>query len=223
MAFILPTLPYSSSSLEPFYDKATLEIHHGLHHAGYVAKLNQALDFYPKLAEVSVEELLSNLNSLPTEIRNAVAHNGGGHANHSLFWRTMEPKHEGSTFGDLARAIPDTFGTFTNFKEQFTTLSLDVFGSGWTWLSVSAQGKLTLSNTSNQDSPLSYGAKPILCLDLWEHAYYLKFQNRRLEWIESWWNLVNWREVSTLYTRILSGATTRMVYADNSQLVDASV
>jgi superoxide dismutase, Fe-Mn family len=216
MAYLLPTLPYSFDSLEPFYDKATLEIHYGKHHAGYVAKLNQSLDFYPKLSEKSVEELLQNLYILPAEIRTEIAHNGGGHANHSLFWRTMEPKHEGSTFGDLALAIPEVFGSFTSFKEQFTTLSLSVFGSGWAWLSVGPKGQLVLSTTQNQESPLSRSDKPILCLDLWEHAYYLKFQNRRIEWIESWWNLVNWKEVSSLYFKIISGASLADIYSQDS-------
>ena len=219
MTYILPELPYSTHSLEPFYDKATLEIHHRKHHAGYVTKLNETMRSYPEMADKSVEELLSNLYSLPAEIRVSVAHNGGGHANHSLFWRTMEPKNDRNTFGALAEAIPASFGTFKNFKEKFTQLSVEFFGSGWTWLSVGLKGQMLLSNTQNQESPLSRGVQPILGLDLWEHAYYLKFQNRRIDWIESWWNLVNWREVSDLYARIVAGATLQEVYADEHQMV----
>ncbi len=218
MTYVLPTLPYAADALEPYYDKATVEIHYGKHHAGYVSKLNEILRPYPMLANKSVEELLTELYSLPEEIRAGIASNGGGHANHSLLWRTMEPKNEAYTFGDLALAIPNTFGTFHNFKEKFTFLSLDFFGSGWTWLSVGTTGKLILSNTQNHGSPLSKGDKPILCLDLWEHAYYLKSQNRRIEWVESWWNIVNWHEVSELYTRVLSGAKVSEIYAMGMQL-----
>ena len=218
MTHILPVLPYAMNGLEPYYDKESLEIHYGKHHAGYVGKLNEDLRPYPDLANKSVEELLTNLYSLPNEIRTGIANNGGGHANHSLLWRTMEPKNDGYTFGDLALAIPNTFGTFQNFKQKFTYLSLDVFGSGWTWLSVGTSGKLILSNTQNHGTPLSKGDKPILCLDLWEHAYYLNSQNHRIEWVESWWNIVNWREVSTLYTRILSGAKIPDIYAMERQI-----
>ena len=216
MAYTLPPLPYSIDGLEPFCDKVTLEIHHGKHHAAYVDKLNEALINHPGLSEKTVEELISDLESVPAEIRTAVANHGGGHANHSLFWQIMKPKGESTPFGGLVEAITSDFGSVTNFKEKFSDMAVGLFGCGWTWLSVEMLGRLNLSFTQNQDSPLSQGEKPILALDLWEHAYYLKFQNRRSEWIDSWWNVVNWDEVSALYMRIVSGATLQEVYAEGS-------
>jgi len=213
MSFKLPPLPYAYDALEPFYDKVTVEIHHGKHHATYVKKLNEALADHAELASKSVEELLANPDGIPVEIRNDVLHNGGGHANHSLFWRTLEPSKEDSPSGPLVAAIGTAFGNFTHFKEKFSYLAETLFGSGWTWLSVGADGELMLSNLPNQESPLSKGAKPILALDLWEHAYYLKFQNRRPEWVESWWNIVNWGEVGELYGRARSGADVKEIYA----------
>ncbi len=213
MSHALHPLPYAYDALEPFYDKATVEIHHGKHHAAYVTKLNEALSNHPKLSVKTVEELISNPDDIPSEVRTDALHNGGGHANHALFWRTLEPGREGNPSGPLVAAIGEMFGTFNTFKEKFTHSASEMFGSGWTWLSLDAGGKLKLSNLPNQESPLNNGGKPLLALDLWEHAYYLKFQNRRPEWIASWWNIVNWDEVSKLYARMISGAGLKEIYA----------
>ncbi len=195
MAYSLPPLPYSTDALEPFYDKATLEIHHGKHHQAYVDKLNAALKDEPGLGELPVEKLIGQLDKVPEKIRGAVRNNGGGVANHTFFWNIMGPNKGGNPTGDVAKAIDSAFGNFDTFKEQFTANALAVFGSGWTWL-VEKQGKVEIMNTSNQDSPYNSGIKPLLTIDLWEHAYYLKFQNRRPEWIATWWNVVNWDAVA---------------------------
>lgn len=194
MDHILPRLPYAYDALEPFIDAKTMEIHHGKHHATYVAKLNEALSNYPDLKEKTAEELLQNLQSLPDSIRQAVRNHGGGHANHSLFWRIMKPDG-GNPAGELETALTRDFGGVQMFKETFTKAAAGVFGSGWAWLVKDEQGTLSVQTTPNQDSPLSEGYTPILGLDVWEHAYYLTYQNRRTEYIEQWWNIINWDEV----------------------------
>lgn len=199
MAHTLPPLPYPTDGLEPIYDKATLEIHHGKHHAAYVDKLNQALAGFPVLQAKTTEELLYDLESVPDGIRKKVINNGGGHSNHSLFWRTMGPGQGGEPVGRLADAIKAEFGGFAEFKKKFTESAMDHFGSGWTFLVEDADGKLGIRNYANQDSPISDRLKPLMLVDLWEHAYYLKWQNRKAEWIEAWWKLVNWKKVDALY------------------------
>jgi Fe-Mn family superoxide dismutase len=212
MPYALPPLPYPVDALEPFYDKATLEVHHGKHHAAYVTKLNDALTSHPELGDKTPEELMARLEAVPADVRTAVNQNGGGHANHRFFWRVLAPKNDGAPSVSLDQAINEAFGSFTVFKEKFTQSATALFGSGWTWLSVDASGKLDLSNTANQDSPLSRGSRPILTLDLWEHAYYLKFQNRRPEWIASWWNIVNWNEVNKFYERAAARTGLKEIY-----------
>jgi Fe-Mn family superoxide dismutase len=195
MPFTLPGLPYAPDALEPSIDKMTMEIHHGKHHNAYVANLNKAIESAPELAGLSIEELLAdNCAKVPEAIRTAVRNNGGGHANHSLFWPEMATNAGGEPSGALAEAINSTFGSFANFKEKFSTAAATRFGSGWAWLAI-AGGKLDLYSTANQDSPLMQGHIPVLGLDVWEHAYYLKYQNRRPEYIGAWWNVVNWAEV----------------------------
>jgi len=191
MAFELPPLPYEYAALEPHIDARTMEIHHGKHHQGYVDKLNTALEKYPDLQKKTVEELLSDLDSIPEEIRTAVRNSGGGHANHSLFWPLMSPTGGGEPEGELAEEINKAFGGFAGFREQFSAAAGSVFGSGWAWL-VSGREGLAIVTTPNQDSPVSSGQRPILGLDVWEHAYYLNYQNRRLDYIKAWWNVVNW-------------------------------
>src|SRR5512140_418416 len=195
MAFELPPLPYAPDALEPYIDRMTMEIHHGKHHQAYVTNLNKALESAPNWQNRSIEEILAGINDLPESIRTAVRNNGGGHANHSMFWRIMGPKKGGQPSGDLAQAINGTFGSFEKFKEVFTAAATTRFGSGWAWLVMSG-GKLDVYSTANQDSPIMEGKKPVLGLDVWEHAYYLKYQNRRPEYITAWWNVVSWDEVS---------------------------
>jgi len=199
MAHELPSLPYDFNALEPYIDAKTMEIHHGKHHQGYVNKLNNALEKHPNLQSKTVEELLKDLGSVPQEIRTAVRNNGGGHANHSLFWPCMSPNGGGTPGGELAEAINKKFGNFENFKEQFSGEAAGRFGSGWAWLCVDDNGGLQLLSTPNQDSPLSDGLDPILGLDVWEHAYYLNYQNRRPDYIKEWWNVVNWSQVEKNY------------------------
>jgi len=194
----LPALPYAFDALEPYIDAKTMEIHHDRHHATYVNNLNDALSGHASLAEKSVEELISNLNQVPESIRTAVRNNGGGHANHSLFWEILSPNGGGAPTGELAKAIDDTFGSFDKFKEEFSNAAITRFGSGWAWLIVK-DGKLAVTSTPNQDSPLMEGAQPILGLDVWEHAYYLKYQNKRPEYVAAFWNVVNWEEVNKRY------------------------
>ncbi len=199
MAFELPALPYAYDALEPYIDARTMEIHHTKHHQGYVNKLNAALEKHPELQGVALEDLLRNIASVPEDIRTAVRNNGGGHANHSLFWTVMSPNGGGAPSGDLAAAIDAAFGSFDAFKDAFSQAAATRFGSGWAWLVVDGFGKLKVYSTPNQDSPYMEGFTPILGLDVWEHAYYLKYQNRRAEYIQNWWNVVNWEEVARRY------------------------
>lgn len=195
MAHDLPNLPYAYDALEPHIDARTMEIHHSKHHAGYVAKLNGALEKHPALQNKSVEDLISDIASVPKGIRTAVRNNGGGHANHSLFWTVMGANGGGAPGGSLGDALDSAFGDFDSFKQQLSDAAATRFGSGWAWLAVDG-GKLTVTSTPNQDSPLMEGKTPILGLDVWEHAYYLKYQNRRPDYIAAWWNVVNWDEVA---------------------------
>ncbi|AUS09005.1 superoxide dismutase [Laceyella sacchari] len=195
--FELPALPYAFDALEPHIDAQTMEIHHDRHHATYVNNLNAALEGV-EVSATSVEALISDLNALPENVRTAVRNNGGGHANHSLFWEILSPNGGGEPTGEVAQAIADTFGSFDNFKKQFADAAAKRFGSGWAWLVVK-DGKLAVTSTPNQDSPLMEGATPILGLDVWEHAYYLKYQNKRPAYIDAFWNVVNWDEVNRRY------------------------
>jgi Fe-Mn family superoxide dismutase len=195
MAFTLPQLPYAPEALEPHIDKMTMEIHHGKHHNAYVTNLNKALEGAPELQNKSLEELLANnLAIVPENIRTAVRNNGGGHLNHSMFWTIMAPGAGGEPVGNLAQAITATFGDFAKFKEKFNAAAATRFGSGWAWL-VKAGGKLDIYSTANQDSPVSEGKYPVMGLDVWEHAYYLKYQNRRPDYIGAWWSVVNWKAI----------------------------
>lgn len=200
MAFELPQLPYAEDALEPHIDKETMNIHHTRHHNTYVTNLNNALAGNEELLSKSVEEVIANLDAVPEAVRTAVRNNGGGHANHSLFWQILSPNGGGAPSGELADAISSKFGSFESFKEEFAKAATTRFGSGWAWLSVSG-GELELSSTPNQDSPLMEGKTPILGLDVWEHAYYLKYQNKRPDYISSFWNVVNWDEVSKRYSQ----------------------
>ena len=195
MAHQLPSLPYAFDALEPHIDAQTMQIHHGKHHQAYINNLNAALEAHPDLQGKSVEDLIKDLNALPEAIRTAVRNNGGGHANHSLFWTLMAPNAGGAPTGKAADAITGAFGTFDAFKEQFAKAATTRFGSGWAWL-VSSSGKLAIESTANQDSPIMEGKKPILGLDVWEHAYYLKYQNRRPDYVAAFWNVVNWNTVN---------------------------
>ncbi|MBP7829148.1 MAG: superoxide dismutase [Kiritimatiellae bacterium] len=199
----LPKLPYSLDALEPHVDARTMEIHHGKHHAAYVNNLNAALEKHPELQGKSLEALLSDLAKVPEDIRAAVRNNGGGHWNHSLFWQWMAPKSSGKPVGTVAKAIDAAFGSFDSLKEQFGKAAVGRFGSGWAWLCVK-DGKLCVCSSPNQDNPTMKGVSecpgaPVLGLDVWEHAYYLKYQNRRADYIAAWWNVVNWEKVESLY------------------------
>jgi Fe-Mn family superoxide dismutase len=199
MAFELPKLPYAYDALEPHIDAKTMEIHHTKHHNTYVTKLNDALKGNEELLSKSVEEVISNLDAVPENVRTAVRNNGGGHANHSLFWTILSPNGGGQPSGELADAINQKFGSFEKFKEEFSAAAAGRFGSGWAWLVVN-NGQLEVTSTPNQDSPLMEGKTPILGLDVWEHAYYLKYQNRRPDYIQAFWNVVNWDEVAKRYS-----------------------
>lgn len=190
----LPQLPYAYDALEPHFDKETMNIHHTKHHNTYVTNLNAALENYPELAEQTVESLVAGLNDVPEAIRTAVRNNGGGHANHSLFWNLLSPNGGGAPVGEIAKAIDAKFGSFEAFKDQFANAAKSRFGSGWAWLVVN-NGELEITSTANQDSPLSEGKTPVLGLDVWEHAYYLKYQNRRPDYIAAFWNVVDWNAV----------------------------
>jgi Fe-Mn family superoxide dismutase len=194
MAYELPALPYAYDALAPTISKETMELHHDKHHAAYVTNVNNALKDQPNLANKSVEALISDLNSVPENIRTAVRNNGGGHANHTLFWEIMKPGGSNQPTGALAEAINSTFGGFDQFKQQFGQAATTRFGSGWAWLTKSG-GKLEISSSANQDSPLMEGKTPLLGLDVWEHAYYVDYRNRRPDYITAWWNVVNWDEV----------------------------
>lgn len=198
MAFTLSPLPYAYDALEPFIDAQTMTIHHDKHHAVYVTNLNVALDKHSELAGWSLEELLVKLNEVPEDIRTAVRNHGGGHYNHDMFWQIMAPNAGGEPKGALASAIESDFGSFANFKAEFEKAALGRFGSGWAWL-VEKGDKLAVVSTANQDNPLTDGLKPLAGIDVWEHAYYLKYQNRRAEYASAWWNVVNWEEVASRY------------------------
>ncbi len=195
MAHTLPPLPYAFDALEPHIDAKTMEIHHGKHHNAYVTNLNAALEKYPELQSKSIEDLLRDISKVPEDIRTAVRNNGGGHMNHSAFWKWMGPKAGGSPTGALGDSIKSTFGSFDGFKEQMTKAGVTRFGSGWAWL-IEQNGKLTIESTANQDQPIMEGKNAILGVDVWEHAYYLKYQNRRPDYLAAWWNVVNWDEVN---------------------------
>jgi Fe-Mn family superoxide dismutase len=192
----LPALPYAFNALEPHIDAKTMEIHHGKHHAAYVNNLNAALDKHPELFELSVEELVRDLSRIPDDIRTAVRNNGGGHANHAFFWPLLSASGGGSPVGELAAAINAELGSFDAFKEKFTTAATTRFGSGWAWLSLDVKGRLVVASTANQDTPLSEGFTPVLGLDVWEHAYYLNYQNRRPDYIAAFWKIVDWKRAN---------------------------
>jgi Fe-Mn family superoxide dismutase len=195
MAFTLPKLPYDFNALEPHIDARTMEIHHGKHHQAYVNNLNAAIEKHPELADKSIEDLLKDLNAIPEDIRTAVRNNGGGHWNHSMFWEIMSPKGGGEPTGALADAINKAFGDFASFKEKFAAAGVGRFGSGWAWL-IKGKDGLSITSTPNQDSPIFEGQTAILGVDVWEHAYYLNYQNRRPDYLAAWWNVANWAEVA---------------------------
>lgn len=197
MAHQLPALPYGFDALEPFIDEATMRLHHGKHHQAYIDNLNKAVTG-TALENVPAEQLLKDLSAVPEGIRNVVRNHGGGHANHSLFWQVMAPGAGGAPTGPVAEAITGAFGSFESFKEKLTAAAMGQFGSGWGWLVVRKDGSLAVANTPNQDSPLSAGDTPILGVDVWEHAYYLKYQNRRAEYLQSWYSVINWSRVNDL-------------------------
>lgn len=201
MPFEVPALPYDYTALEPHIDEATMHFHHDNHHATYVTNLNNALANYPDLQAKSVEELLSNLDTIPEAIRTVVRNNGGGHWNHSLFWQLMAPNAGGEPSGALAEAISAAFGSYAEFKDKFKAAGTGRFGSGWAWLVAAADGTLSISSTPNQDTPLMEGKHAILALDVWEHAYYLKYQFKRPGYIDAFWNVVNWAKVEELYSK----------------------
>jgi len=200
MAYTLPELPYAKDALEPHIDARTMEIHHDKHHNGYVTKLNAALEG-SGVAEQTIEELCRNIESTPENIRTAVRNNGGGHANHSLYWTIMSPQGGGEPAGALAEAIGSELGGFTQFKESFSQAAATRFGSGWAWLSVNSAGKLVVESTPNQDNPYMAGSTPILGIDVWEHAYYLKYQNRRPDYIAAFFNVIDWKAVGERYSQ----------------------
>ncbi len=202
MAHTLPALPYAFDALEPHIDAKTMEIHHGKHHQAYVNNLNAALEKAPELASVSLDDLLRDLSTVPESIRTAVRNNGGGHWNHSLFWTLMAPNGGGEPTGDVSAAITKAFGDFATFREKFQAAAMGRFGSGWAWL-VSDMGALSIVSTPNQDNPLMEGKTAILGLDVWEHAYYLHYQNRRADYVGAWWNVVNWNEVAKHYANTM--------------------
>lgn len=193
--FTLPPLPYAVDALEPHIDAKTMEIHHDRHHQAYVTNLNTALKDHPDLLKKDIKDLIRDLNSLPAAVKTAVQNNGGGHLNHTMFWQMMAPKAGGAPGGDVAKAIDEAFGSFDKFQTAFSDAAMKRFGSGWAWLVVN-KGKLEVVSTANQDSPVTDGKEPILGIDVWEHAYYLKFQNKRADYVKAWWNVVNWDDVA---------------------------
>lgn len=196
MAFTLPDLPYAHDALEPHIDTETMHLHHDKHHNTYVNNLNAAIEKYPELAEKSIEDLIADMEKIPADIRTAVQNNGGGHANHTLFWEIMAPNAGGEPVGEIKAAIDATFGSFDAFKEKFAAAATSRFGSGWAWLAVNKDGSIEIMSTANQDSPLMVGKTPVLALDVWEHAYYKKYSNVRPDYIKAFWNVVNWNEVN---------------------------
>lgn len=198
MTYTLPDLPYAYDALEPYIDEETMHLHHDKHHNTYVTNLNAAIEKHPELGEKTVEELLADFSSVPEDIQTAVRNNGGGHANHTFFWEILGPNAGGEPTGAIKEAIEETFGSFEDFKEEFKTAATGRFGSGWAWLVVK-DGKLAITSTANQDSPLMDGQTPVLGLDVWEHAYYLKYKNVRPDYIEAFWNVVNWDKVNELF------------------------
>ena len=196
MPFTVPDLTYPYDALEPYIDKETMTLHHDKHHAAYVANLNAAIEKHPELASKSAYDLIGDLNAVPEDIRGAVRNNGGGHVNHTMFWTIMGPKGGGEPNGGLADAINSTFGDLETFKNQFNDAGLKQFGSGWAWLVLNKDGKLQIVSTPNQDNPMSTGSRPVLGNDVWEHAYYLKYQNRRADYLKAWWNVVNWDAIA---------------------------
>ncbi len=205
MAYELPPLPYDYNALEPYIDEETMHLHHDKHHQAYVNNLNAALQGQSQFDNMSIDELIRSLNSVPENIRTAVRNNGGGHINHSMFWQIMKPNGGGEPTGDLASAISSTFGSFDQLKAAFNDAGAKRFGSGWAWLVIGADGKLAVTSTANQDSPLIDGLYPVMGNDVWEHAYYLKYQNRRPEYLAAWWNVVNWDEIGKRYAQGMSG------------------
>jgi len=195
MAHTLPPLPFASNALEPHIDKQTMEIHHGKHHQAYVTNLNAALEKHPALQSKSAEDLLRTINTVPEDVRTAVRNNGGGHVNHTMFWQIMGPGGGGRPTGAVGDAINSSFGSFDKFKEELKKAAIGRFGSGWAWV-IDAGGKLSIESSANQDSPLMEGKKVVMGIDVWEHAYYLKYQNRRPDYVDAWWNVVNWAEVN---------------------------
>ncbi|MBL1224748.1 superoxide dismutase [Enterococcus sp. BWR-S5] len=200
MTYTLPDLPYAYDALEPYIDSETMHLHHDKHHNTYVTNLNAAIEKHPELGEKSVEDLISDMDSIPEDIRTAVRNNGGGHANHTFFWGVMGPNAGGEPTGEIKAAIDEAFGSFDNMKEEFKTAATGRFGSGWAWLVVN-NGKLEITSTANQDSPLMEGKKPVLGLDVWEHAYYLKYKNVRPDYISAFWNVVNWDVVNEYFAK----------------------
>ncbi|MDR7543551.1 MAG: superoxide dismutase [Armatimonadota bacterium] len=205
MPFELPPLPYPHNALEPHIDEMTMQIHHGKHHAAYVTNLNKALESAPELAGKSIEDLLSHLDAVPEAIRTAVRNNGGGHYNHTLFWEIMKPGGPAAPGGALADAINTTFGSIGKLQEAVNAAGLGRFGSGWAWVVVEPGGRLAVTSTPNQDTPIMEGKTPVLGVDVWEHAYYLKYQNRRADYLAAWWNIVNWAEVAARYEQARRG------------------
>jgi Fe-Mn family superoxide dismutase len=201
MAFTLPPLPYDYSALEPHIDTQTMQIHHDKHHAAYVNNLNAALESHPNIASQSIEDILRNINDVPEAARQAVINNGGGHANHTLFWEIMGPNGGGEPTGALAEAINKAFGSFADLKAKINDAGVKRFGSGWSWLVLDKNGALQVLSTANQDSPLMHGQTPLLGVDVWEHAYYLKYQNLRPKYLEAWWNTVNWDVIAKRFGR----------------------
>ena len=204
MAYEVPPLPYDYSALEPYIDTQTMQLHHDKHHAAYVTNLNAALQNNSEFAALPIDELVRRLNEVPENIRTAVRNNGGGHANHSMFWQIMTPNGGGEPGGELGSAIQQAFGSFDAFKSALNDAGVKRFGSGWTWLVLDRNGKLQVMSTANQDSPLTEGLYPVMGNDVWEHAYYLKYQNRRPEYLNAWWNVVNWDAIAKRYTQGLS-------------------
>ena len=207
MAHSLPPLPYAFDALEPHIDAKTMEIHHGKHHNAYVTNLNAALEKHPELQSKSAEELIRGISSVPEDIRTAVRNNGGGHVNHTMFWQIMGPKAGGAPTGAIADAINAAFGSFDKFKEEFKKAAVGRFGSGWAWL-IDKGGKLTIESSANQDSPLMQGKTPVLGVDVWEHAYYLRYQNRRADYLDAWWKVVNWDAIGKRFADGQAGKLT---------------